>query len=72
MRIKEQVELAGVKGRSMVWLTGNNKVKRYLKHQMINLRKEHMMKAVKENCTRLRTFFEARGDPNELREQLEK
>ena len=58
LRIRDTLSIGEQKGKAMTLRFNNMKIKRYLKYQEINLRKEKMMIRVKENCDRWREQFE--------------
>ena len=57
-KLKDMLSLGEKKGQAMVWRFNNLKIKKYLKYQTINLKKEKMMIKVKENCVKWRKLFD--------------
>ena len=68
-RIRDVKNVGRMKGEAMTYRFNNMKIKKYLKYQSINLRKEQMMIKVKENCDKWRALFEKQAEQEYLKEQ---
>lgn len=67
-RIKDVKSVGRMKGEAMTYRFNNKKIKKYLKYQSINLKKEQMMIKVKANCDRWRALFEKQAEQQYLHE----